>query len=70
MKDLFVMGPVKTTTLKDGDTRVIFSLETLVGPGMREGICSRLEAMAFKHVSASINLVQAEINTETGEVRE
>ena len=69
MKDLFDMGPIKTTTLKDGDTKILFSLETTVGPGMREGICSKLEAMSFKQVSASINLVQQEINHETGEVR-
>ena len=69
MKDLFSMGPIKTTTTKDGDTKVSFSLETTVGPGMREGICSKLEAMSFKQVSASINLVQQEIDTTTGEVK-
>ena len=69
MKDLFDMGPIKTTTTKDGDTKISFSLETTVGPGMREGICSKLEAMSFKQVSASINLVQQEIDTNTGEVK-
>ena len=69
MKELFDMGPIKTTTTKDGDTKVSFSLETTVGPGMREGICSKLEAMSFKQVSASINLVQQEIDTTTGEVK-
>ena len=68
MKDLFDMGAVKTSTTKDGDTRIVFSLETTVGPGMREGICSKLEGMAFKQVLADIKLVQAEINTNTGEV--
>lgn len=67
MRELFIMGPIKTTTTKDGDTKVSFSLETLVGPGMREAICNKLEGMAFKQVSASINLVQTEIG-EGGEV--
>jgi len=63
------MGPLKTTTTKDGDTRVSFSLETVVGPGMREAICSKLEGMAFAQVMASITLVQTEINAITGEVK-
>ena len=69
MKDLFDMGPLKTTTTKDGDTKISFSLETLVGPGMREAICNKLEQMAFKQVVAKIELVQKEINTVTGEVK-
>ena len=68
MKELFDMGPLKTTTTKDGDTKISFSLETTVGPGSREAICSKLETMSYRQVVASINLVQSEINTQTGEV--
>jgi hypothetical protein len=68
MRDLFTMGPLKTSTTRDGDTKISFSLETLVGPGMREAICNKLEQMAFKQVVAKIELVQGTINGITGEV--
>jgi hypothetical protein len=63
------MGPLKTSTTRDGDTKISFSLETLVGPGMREAICNKLESMAFKQVVARIELVQGTINGVTGEVK-
>jgi hypothetical protein len=68
MREIFYMGPLKTSTTRDGDTKISFLMETLVGPGMREAICSKLESMAYKQVMAKIELVQKAIDTETGEV--
>jgi hypothetical protein len=67
MREIFTMGPVKTSTTKDGDTKITIHLETIVGPGMREPLCTVLEVLAFQQVMAEITLIQT--NLITGEVK-
>ena len=69
MKEIFLMHSLKTNVMKDGDTEIILTLKTQVGPGTMPAIYDKLVTMAHQQVMASINLVQAEIDTMTGEVK-